>query len=151
MGITLNDVKNSVVEAITGFKSDDTLIYEEKVEQGFTYPCFFIEMTNFSQEQQLGHRYRRTHTFKVSYFAKEENGKIEDRINTVEDLYEHLSYISIGDTLLRGTHLKHEMKERVLQFSVDYIFDVFKTRAQEMPMENFYMEGDVKSEEEKNS
>lgn len=119
--VTINDVRdgiNAVLDA--NFPGID--IAGEEIEQGLREPCFFVKLLEGAQEQELGRRYRRYHSFDVHYFGTDNR----TMHTTAEKLYDVLETIAIPGGSCRGTGMRHEIVDRVLHFFVDYNFQVWR-------------------------
>ena len=123
---------NSIIEAISvalnGKFGDGYEIHMEEIEQGLEEPCFFIFCLESSNDLFLGKRYFRTNPFCIQYFpaSKEKQRECND---VAEGMYECLEYVTIdGDSkLIRGTKMKHEVVDGVLNFFVNYDCFTYKT------------------------
>lgn len=121
---------NSIIESIsislyTEF-GDDYTIYTESVEQGLQEPCFFVFCINPTNQLFLGKRYFREHGFCIQYFPKDENQVKQEGNAVAERLYSCLEYISVSGKLLRGTKMKYQIVDGILNFFVNYDFFVYK-------------------------
>lgn len=122
---------NSIIESIsislyTEF-GDDYTIYTESIEQGLQEPCFFVFCINPTNQLFLGKRYFRENGFCLQYFPKDENQAKQEENAVAERLYSCLEYISVSGKLLRGTKMKYQIVDGVLNFFVNYDFFVYKT------------------------
>ncbi len=121
---------NSIIESIsislyTEF-GDDYTIYTESIEQGLQEPCFFVFCINPTNQLFLGKRYFRENGFCIQYFPKDENQAKQEGNAVAERLYSCLEYISVSRKLLRGTKMKYQIVDGVLNFFVNYDFFVYK-------------------------
>ena len=121
---------NSIIESIsislyTEF-GDNYTIYTESVEQGLQEPCFFVFCINPTNQLFLGKRYFREHGFCIQYFPKDENQAKQEGNAVAERLYSCLEYISVSGKLLRGTKMKYQMVDGILNFFVNYDFFIDK-------------------------
>lgn len=123
---------NSIIEAISVSLNeefgDDYEIHMEEIKQGLKEPCFFIACLNPTNNLFMGKRYERTNQFCIQYFPKSD--EVQRECNGVaERMYECLEYITIeGDTKpIRGSAMKHEVIDDVLNFFVNYDFFTVKT------------------------
>lgn len=122
---------NSIIESIsislyTEF-GDDYTIYTESIEQGLQEPCFFVFCINPTNQLFLGKRYFRENGFCLQYFPKDENQAKQEGNAVAERLYSCLEYISVSGKLLRGTKMKYQIVDGVLNFFVNYDFFIYKT------------------------
>ena len=142
---------NAIIEAISvalnGEFGDRYEIHMEELEQGLEEPCFFIFCLNPSSDLFLGKRYFRTNPFCIQYFP-ESSGKQRECNGVAERMYDCLEYVTMdGDSEpIRGTKMKHEVVDGVLNFFVNYDCFVCKAAEQtamgEMKMETQVKEGD---------
>lgn len=113
---------------------DEYTIYTDGVEQGLKEPCFFIFSLKPSNRHVLGNRYERQYQFNIHYFPKNEDSNNE--INEiVERLFAVLEYITVDDSLVRGTSMSAEIVDDVLHFFINYNMYVTKQVVQEESME----------------
>lgn len=142
---------NAIIEAISvalnGEFGDSYEIHMEEIEQGLEEPCFFIFCLNPSSDLFLGKRYFRTNPFCIQYFP-ESNEKQRECNGVAERMYDCLEYVTMdGDSEpIRGTKMKHEVVDGVLNFFVNYDCFVYKAAEQtamgEMKLETQVKEGD---------
>lgn len=118
---------NSIIEAIsislnTEF-GDSYGIHMEEIKQGLTEPCFFIMGLNPSKESYPGKRNFRESPFVIQYFPESENARRECN-DTAERMMQCLEYITIigKERPMRGTDMKYEIADGVLNFFVNYDF-----------------------------
>lgn len=126
---------NSIIEAISVSLNeefgDGYETHMEEIKQGLKEPCFFIACLNPTIEQFLGKRYFRSNQFCIQYFPK--TNKVQRECNGVlERMMQCLEYITIdGDTKpIRGTKMKGEVVDSVLNFFVNYDCFIYKTEQQ---------------------
>lgn len=142
---------NAIIEAISvalnGEFGDSYEIHMEEIEQGLEEPCFFIFCLNPSNDLFLGKRYFRTNPFCIQYFP-ESSEKQRECNGVAERMYDCLEYITMdGDSEpIRGTKMKHEVVDNVLNFFVNYDCFVYKVEEQtamgEMKLDTAVKEGD---------
>lgn len=135
---------NSIIEAIS-INLDAEFGYEthmEEIKQDLVEPCFFISCLNPTTELFLGKRYFRQNQFVIQYFPESEHKQWE--CNAVaERLVWLLEYITLDGDPVRGTAMKYEVIDGVLNFFVNY--DCFVYRVEEnTPMEVMESTTDVK-------
>lgn len=131
---------NSIIEAIsislnTEF-GDKYEIHMEEIKQGLEEPCFFIMSLNPSKESYPGKRNFRENPFVIQYFPESENSRRECN-DTAERMMQCLEYITIigEDRPTRGTDMKYEIIDGVLNFFVNYDFFTI-TIEEDTAMEN---------------
>ncbi|ACL19467.1 phage tail terminator family protein [Desulfitobacterium hafniense] len=151
--ITVNGVRDSVM-TILHQHFPGISVYSEEIRQGFDKPCFFVKLFPVSQNQLLGRRYQRNHSFDIGYFPVvvdegegEGNRQNQDMHDVAEQLYEAMELIPVvdeSDGLMRGTKMGHEIVEGVLHFYVDYNFQVIKEATLEPLMQTMEQEGFIR-------
>lgn len=125
---------NAIIEAVSVSLNsefgDGYEIHMEEIEQGLEEPCFFISCLNPSNDLFLGKRYFRTNPFCIQYFPASREKQRECN-GVAERMYGCLEYVTLdGDSEpIRGTKMKHEVVDGVLNFFVNY--DCFTYKAQE--------------------
>lgn len=127
---------NSIIEAIS-IALDAEFGYEthsEEIKQDLKAPCFFIASLNPSTEQFLGKRYCKGNSFVVQFFPKGDN-KQYDCNDVAERMTDCLEYVKCIDDKkpIRGTGMKYEVVDGVLNFFVKYDLFVMK-RASDVSM-----------------
>lgn len=98
---------------------DEYDIYTHEIEQGFKEPCFFIMCVDASKDLFLGPRYFRSINFCVYYFPLGDEESYECH-RVAEELYRCLEWLELDGNIIRGTHLKHDIVDGVLNFKVSY-------------------------------
>ncbi|EHQ92143.1 phage tail terminator family protein [Desulfosporosinus youngiae] len=136
--ITVNLIRNSIISVLDQH-FPGTKTYGEEIKQGFKKPCFFVKLFPVSQDQLLGRRYQRSHSFDIHYFA----GSNEELHDMAEQLYDKMELISLDDGLIRGTGMRHEVVDGVLHFFVNYNFHVSKEAVPDPLMQTMEQEGYV--------
>ncbi|MFR4964008.1 MAG: DUF6838 family protein [Streptococcus sp.] len=125
---------NSIIEAISVALNeefgDGYKIHMEEIRQGLKEPCFFIQCLNPTHELFLGKRYFRTNQFCIQYFPATRE-KQKECNGVAERMSWRLEYITIygEDKPTRGTKMKYEVVDGVLNFFVNY--DCFVYRREE--------------------
>lgn len=145
--ITFNLVRDSIIAALHQH-FPGIGVYGEEIKQGFEEPCFFVKLFPVSQEQLLGRRYQRNHSFDIHYFPTEAGEGEEQRQNEemhdmAEQLYDKMELVPVTSGLMRGTKMRHEIVDGVLHFFVDYNFQVKKEAAPDPVMQTMEQEGFV--------
>lgn len=134
--ITVNSVLDSVIAALNqNFPNIST--YSEESEQGLEEPYFYVKMFPVAQKQLLGQRYQRNHSFDIHYFA----GSNEALHDMAEQLYDKLELISVADSLVRGSGMRHEIVDGVLHWFVAYNFQVRRSVEPDPLMQSMKQEG----------
>lgn len=123
---------NTIIEAISialnAEFGDDYEIHMEEIKQDLKEPCFFIQCLNPMHELFLGKRYFRRNQFCIQYFPKSEMDSDKECYEVSERLDWCLEYINV-DGLMRGTKMKNQIVDGVLNFFVNY--DCFLYRREE--------------------
>lgn len=118
--MTVNNIIDAICITINNVFGDDYTIYTESIKQGFEEPCFFIHNFSSANNLFLGNRYFRESQFCINYFPSDPNGKNTECHGVAERLYGCLDWLDVGDNLLRGIGLKHDILDGVLNFYVNY-------------------------------
>jgi len=126
--MTFNDIIDAICITINNVFGDEYTIYTESIKQGFEEPCFFIHNFSSTNNLFLGNRYFRESQFCINYFPSDPNGKNTECNDVAERLYECLDWLDVGDNLLRGIGLKHDILDGVLNFYVNYNAFEYKLR-----------------------
>ena len=141
---------NSILDAISitldaEFNVSDGDAYEihtEEIKQDLTEPCFFIACLNPTTKLFLGKRYFRSNSFCIQYFP--ESDKKQKECNAVaERMTWCLEVITMGDDPIRGTKMKYEVVDGVLQFFINYDCFVYRVEVT-TPMEAMETSTNVK-------
>lgn len=139
---------NAIIEAVSVALNkefgDGHETHMEEIKQDLKEPCFLISCINPTNELFLDRRYRRTNQFCIQYFPETE--EVQRECNDVaERMMLCLEYITIygDDRPIRGTKMKAETVDGVLNFFVNYDCFVYRIR-QQIPMEKLETETNVK-------
>ncbi len=116
--------------------------YTESVEQKLTEPCFFISCLKSESRPFLGRRYFSENQFCIQYFPVDKDREKEECNAVAERLFSCLEYVEVTGDLIRGTKMKGEVVDGVLNFFVNYDFFFYKA-ADPIPMET--LERDIKA------
>jgi hypothetical protein len=133
----------AIIDGICGMlhdtftKTEDALIYTERIPQGASKEHFTIRCISPRSTQVIGNRYFRNNLFRIQYFPTESEKEPEAACNNVlEALYTAAEIITITEVLpdesiktspLRGTDMRGEVIDGVLNFFVNYNCFIFKT------------------------
>lgn len=101
-------------------------IYGEEIKQGLKEPCFFLRCINPTNSLFLGKRYFRKNNFVIQYFPKSKYEQNAECYEMAEGLMQHLEVIPVLDATIRGTEMKYEVIDGVLNFFVNYDCFVYK-------------------------
>lgn len=119
----IEDIINGISTKLYEVFGDDYKIYAgESIKQGLENPCFFISVLNPSQKNYLANKKFRNNPFIIQYFPKNEDDL--EMLSVAELLTDNLEFITLlnGD-LIRGTQLKYEIVDGILNFKLNY--DIF--------------------------
>ncbi len=138
----INKIIDGISEAINKEFGDGYDIYTESIEQGLEEPCFSILCLNPTNEQFFGKRYFRQNQFVIQYFPSTDEKNSE--CNAVrERLFDCLDIIIVNGDQTRGTKMKGEIVDGVLNFMLN--FDMFVYKVQELDkMDSHSVSTDVK-------
>ncbi len=121
---------NSIIEAISislnAAFGDGYTTYTESVEQGLNEPCFFVFCINHTNRVFLGKRHFRENGFCIQYFPADTDRAKEECDAVAERLFSCLEYITVTGDPVRGTKMRCEMVDGVLNFFVNYDLFVYK-------------------------
>lgn len=134
----INKIIDAISISINSEFGDAYEIYTESIEQGLKEPCFSIFCLNPTSRLFVDKRYFRTNQFGIQYFPSTDEPKAECN-SVLERLYECLELINIIDDLIRGTSMKGETVDGVLNFFINYNMFMYKVE------EKIFME-DVKTD-----
>jgi hypothetical protein len=128
----MHEMINSIIEAIS-ITLDAEFGYEihtEEIKQDLTEPCFFIACLNPTTKLFLGKRYFRSNSFCIQYFPQSDEKQKE--CNAVaERMIWCLEVITVGSDPIRGTKMKYEVVDGVLQFFINYDCFVYRVEVTE--------------------
>lgn len=138
---------NSIIEAISVALNEEFgeeyEMHMEEIKQDLKEPCFFISCLNPVTRLSLGKRYFRQNQFCIQYFPKTEDKQRECN-ETAERITWCLEYISVKGDLFRGTKMKAETIDGVLNFFVNYDCFVFRVEPEKTAMESYNLNSTVK-------
>lgn len=117
-------------------------IYMEEVKQDLKEPCFFISCISPSIQRYPGSRYLRKNQFCIQYFPQSADIN-EECLAAAERMMWCLEEISADGDLMRGTEMRYEIMDGILNFFVDYNCFVKKAK-QNTSMENMELKQNVK-------
>ena len=124
----LNKIITGISQALDAefnSENEEYIIHTENVEQGLEEPCFFIFSLKPSSKQLVGNRYERKYPFDIHFFPDTELvdgiSTINNQINEVtERLFTALEYITVDNSLVRGTSMNVEIVDSVLHFFINF-------------------------------
>ena len=121
----ITGISQKLDEEFNTEENQEYTIYTENVEQGLEEPCFFIFSLKPSSKQLAGNRYKRKYPFDIHFFPDTELvdgiSTINNQINEVtERLFTALEYITVDNSLVRGTSINAEKVDDVLHFFINF-------------------------------
>lgn len=131
----INKIIEGICEKLNESFGDGYELYTELKNQDLKEPCFSVMCVNPISNQVVGNRYFRNNLFSILYFPASKEPKNE--CNTVlENLYLALETITVKEKLLveetvkeslvRGTNMRGELVDGVLNFLVNFNMFVYK-------------------------
>ncbi len=130
----MEDIKNGIIKYLSTFQTG-VPVYDERIEQGFKEPCFFVMLINGSQTRGLGRRYMRTNSYDVHYFPSPDNLERRRECAAVADrLYEEMEYIQWQGEMFRASGMRHQIIDDVLHFFFDVSVHLLRSRVTETKM-----------------
>lgn len=136
-------IKNAIISRLVA-RDPELPVYDERVEQGFQEPCFFVLQLSGGQTKEVDRRYRRTLMFDVHYFPSDSSEKKTECQRVATQLYELLEYVEWGGSLYRGHEMKHEVVDDVLHFFLSYNVHLIRQKATAAKMQHLEMEGHIR-------
>ncbi len=127
----INSIIGSISISLDAEFGEGYTNYTESVEQGLAEPCFFIFCLNPESRQFFGRRYFLKSPMCIQYFPADGDKANEECNAVMERLFSCLEYIAVDGGLVRGTKMKGEVVDGVLNFFVNY--DFFFYRAGDPP------------------
>ena len=94
-------------------------IYTESIEQGLIEPCFSVLCLNVTDQPHVGSRRSRGYLFNISYFPSGDE-PIAECLEVLENLYDLLSLINVGDAKMHSTEISGTIVDGVLQVQATY-------------------------------
>ena len=100
-------------------------VYTERIMQGLDAPCFTVRLESSVTELFFGKRYLMKNRFKITYLDPERTEHL-NAVKTVEGLCAALEVIDYGGGTVRGSDIKCETKENLLELWISYDLFVWK-------------------------
>lgn len=128
---------NTIIQLISitldaEFNEKEYGFHMEEVKQELKEPCFFIACLNPTTELFFGKRYFRKNQFVIQYFP-ESKENLQSECNAVAErmtwCLEYLSTTTVD--IFRGTKMKYEIIDSVLNFFVNYDCFVYRVEQNE--------------------
>ncbi|WP_330576567.1 phage tail terminator family protein [Defluviitalea raffinosedens] len=142
--ISLENIKNAVSQKLNALFGDSYKIYTEEIKQGLDPPAFFIQFLEPAQKQVLNNRYYRTYPLDIIFFPVENGSEISQCESVAEILFDGMEYITVDDSLCRGTKMHYEIVDKVLHFFVQFNMHVLKSKSSDEYMKNLKYNGFMK-------
>ncbi len=139
----INSIIQSISISLNAEFGDGYTNYTESVEQGLQEPCFFIFCVNPTNELFLGRRYFRQNQFCIQFFPEDKDRAKEECNAVAEQMYLCLEWLTVTGDLVRGTKMRYEVVDGVLNFFVNYDMFVYKVE-ESVPMEEITEDISVK-------
>lgn len=140
----MEDVKNGILKYLSTFRTSVS-VYDERIEQGFHEPCFFVLLINGSQDRELGRRYMRVGNYDIHYFPDPDNPEKRRECEAVADrLYEEMEYIQFEGSMYRAVGMKHQIVDDVLHFFIDVNVHLMRPKGPETKMRTLKQEANVR-------
>lgn len=115
----IQSIIDGVIAAIRTKYDSSYHIYTEAVKQGLKEPCFFVKCVSYAKEKQTTNRYSNSVPCNITYFPCTDE-PIAECMQVCEALYDLLELISVEGHYLRGTGVKGQVVDGLLQFQVSY-------------------------------
>jgi hypothetical protein len=116
-------IRDAITNRIYEQFGDDYNIEIESKEQGFTTPCFFVQMLETQEIAKPMNRYLLINPVKIVYFPKSEYEPMNECYGVQSDIKNILHYITLADgTKLRGTDIRTVVVGKQLHAFVNYDF-----------------------------
>ena len=116
-------IRDGITDRIHEHFGDDYNIEIESKEQGFTKPCFFVQMLETQEIAKPMNRYLLINPVKIVYFPESEYEPMDECYGVQSDLKDLLHYITLEDgTVLRGTDIRTRVDGGLLEVFVNYDF-----------------------------
>lgn len=143
----INKIIDAISISINSNFGDAYEIYTESIEQGLKEPCFSIFCLNPTNDLVRNNRYFRSNQFGIQYFPSTDEPKAECN-RVLERLYDCMELVTVVENVtthspVRGSRMKGEIVDGVLNFFINYNMFVYKIEDQ-TPMEELKVNNDVK-------
>lgn len=139
----MNDVVQSVAAALAA-RFPDLPVYTEPSPEGFTGPCFFVQLLKSEQHQELGRRFKRSYSLDVRFFSAAERSR-ESAYDMAEQLYELFADFPADEGLSYGGGISAEIKDDgTLHLYLTFRQLVWSPAREEIKMRKLQQEGKVK-------
>lgn len=134
----MNDIIVGISTALYKEFGDEYEIYQEEIRQGLKEPCFFIQCIEATVKPFRGERYFCSNVFCIQYFP---TGNTNMECNSVfERMAYCLEYIDASGDKMRGTKIRRELVDGVLNFFINYDCFVYRKNTPTETMEALCVE-----------
>lgn len=105
------------------FPNPDIDISDEKTEQGFVEPYFFVQRLPDRRTDEVDHSYKNSSDYDIQYFLDPDADDLNQKYEEMgKKLYQILKYITLKNgRIIRGIQMWYEIQDKVLHFYVTYI------------------------------
>ena len=131
----VNDILNAINNKIYETFGDEYEICNNELKQDFKEPCFFVLNLKVTNNLVIRNRYQRVYFFDIQYMPKSEKAAAQEINDVAEKLMQEMEYITVSDSLIRGTDMSYETPDNVLHFFVSYNVFMIKQLDTEPVME----------------
>ena len=131
----IREILEGISIALNEEFGDGYTIYTESVEQGLKEPCFFVSCIAPTFRHYFDKRYFSTNQVCVQFIPDSQNSARLAGNNVTGRLFSCLEYIQAGNDLIRGTGMRAEMVDEILNFFVSYDYFVKYEEVKQTAME----------------
>lgn len=131
---SVNLITNAISIALKGEFGTGYKVRNENVKQDLKEPCFFISCISPTHELFLGKRYFRENQFCIQFFPVSKQRAREECHAVAERMEFCLEWITVTGDLVRGSKMKYEIVDDILNFFVNYNMFVYR-KVDSVPME----------------
>lgn len=117
--------------------------FKNEIPQDLDPPCFYIRCIEPGVKKFIGTRYLRRNHFVIQYFPSSDDRKGEC-YSVGEQMLECLEVVPVDDFFLRGTEMRFDVVDGVLNFFVDYNAFVRKKTPEQIAMASMVNKVQVK-------
>lgn len=119
-------IKQKLLDSITSqldYFFPETTIYTQLVPQGFSKPCFTVEITKSKQQTLLSNRYKLYNSIHIQYFPSQD---LNECNHILSKLFENMKTLTFDKGFILGQNLSASINQNVVDFYVDYDFHFFE-------------------------
>ena len=136
----LNEILDGISEKLKSAFGGAYKIYAVSVKQGSETPYFFIQLITADSKRMLGERFLMENLFCIQHFPEPSAAGCQKMRH---DLFFVLEYITVDGNLLRGTKMRSEFVDGILNFYVNY--NMFVKRVEEKLLMEILETPDIKT------